>query len=50
LLNSWLDRELRLAGRLVLDDGSAVLAATGALLRLPQLAIHRIVRRTTTSR
>lgn len=40
LLNSWLDRELRLAGRLVLDDGSAVLAATGALLRLPQLAIH----------
>ena len=40
LLNSWLDRELRLAGRLVLDDGSSVLAATGALLRLPQLAIH----------
>lgn len=40
LLNSWLDRELRLAGRLVLDDGTAVLAATGALLRLPQLAIH----------
>lgn len=40
LLNSWLDRELRLAGRLVLDDGSAVLAATGPLLRLPQLAIH----------
>lgn len=40
LLNSWLDRELRLAGRLVLDDGSAVLTATGPLLRLPQLAIH----------
>ncbi len=40
LLNSWLDRELRLAGRLVLDDGSEVLAATGPLLRLPQLAIH----------
>ena len=40
LLNSWLDRELRLAGRLVLDDGAAVLAATGPLLRLPQLAIH----------
>ncbi|KAA9135630.1 M18 family aminopeptidase [Microbacterium caowuchunii] len=40
LLNSWLDRELRLAGRLVLEDGSAVLAATGPLLRLPQLAIH----------
>ncbi|UOW01499.1 M18 family aminopeptidase [Agrococcus sp. SCSIO52902] len=40
LLNSWLDRELRLAGRLVLDDGAEVLAATGPLLRLPQLAIH----------
>ena len=40
LLNSWLDRELRLAGRLALDDGTEVLAATGALLRLPQLAIH----------
>lgn len=40
LLNSWLDRELRLAGRLVLDDGTAVLAASGPLLRLPQLAIH----------
>ncbi|MDJ1114785.1 M18 family aminopeptidase [Microbacterium dauci] len=40
LLNSWLDRELRLAGRLVLDDGTQVLAATGPLLRLPQLAIH----------
>ena len=40
LLNSWLDRELRLAGRLVLDDGTEVLAATGPLLRLPQLAIH----------
>ncbi|MDN5716410.1 MAG: M18 family aminopeptidase [Janibacter sp.] len=40
LLNSWLDRELRLAGRLVLDDGTEVLADTGPLLRLPQLAIH----------
>lgn len=40
LLNSWLDRELRLAGRLVLDDGSVVLADSGPLLRLPQLAIH----------
>ncbi len=40
LLNSWLDRELVLAGRLVLDDGSTALAATGPLLRLPQLAIH----------
>jgi aspartyl aminopeptidase len=40
LLNSWLDRELRLAGRLVLDDGTTALSATGPLLRLPQLAIH----------
>ncbi|MFC9983934.1 M18 family aminopeptidase [Microbacterium keratanolyticum] len=40
LLNSWLDRELRLAGRLAMADGSVVLAATDALLRLPQLAIH----------
>lgn len=40
LLNSWLDRELRLAGRLALADGRVVLADTGALLRLPQLAIH----------
>jgi aspartyl aminopeptidase len=40
LLNSWLDRELQLAGRLVLLDGSQHLTATGPLLRFPQLAIH----------
>ena len=40
LLNSWLDRELRLAGRLVLEDGTEVLADSGPLLRLPLLAIH----------
>ncbi|MDT0158289.1 M18 family aminopeptidase [Microbacterium sp. ARD32] len=40
LLTSWLDRELRLAGRLALADGRVALAATGPLLRLPQLAIH----------
>src|SRR5690606_40829490 len=34
------DRELRLAGRLALADGRVVLADTGPLLRLPQLAIH----------
>lgn len=40
LLNSWLDRELILAGRLVLKDGSQVLARTAPMLRFPQLAIH----------
>ncbi|MEZ2390991.1 M18 family aminopeptidase [bacterium RCC_150] len=40
LLNSWLDRELRLAGRLVMRDGTQHLTATGPLLRFPQLAIH----------
>jgi aspartyl aminopeptidase len=40
LLNSWLDRELRLAGRLVLRGGREVLVATGPLLRVPQLAVH----------
>ncbi|GAA1882382.1 M18 family aminopeptidase [Paeniglutamicibacter psychrophenolicus] len=40
LLNSWLDRELVLAGRLVLRDGTEVLARTAPMLRFPQLAIH----------
>ena len=40
LLNSWLDRELRLAGRLALADGTTVLVDTPGLLRVPQLAVH----------
>jgi aspartyl aminopeptidase len=40
LLNSWLDRDLGLAGRLVLRDGDVRLVETGALLRVPQLALH----------
>lgn len=40
-LNSWLDRDLGLSGRLVLRDGSTRLVQLDeALLRVPQLAIH----------
>ena len=41
LWNSWLDRDLGLAGRLARYDGTAVLVDVARpLLRVPQLAIH----------
>jgi aspartyl aminopeptidase len=41
LVNSWLDRDLGLSGRLVLDDGRVVLVHVDQpLARVPQLAIH----------
>lgn len=41
LLNSWLDRDLGLSGRIVLRDGSVRLVRyDDAIARIPQLAIH----------
>lgn len=40
LLNSWLDRELGVAGRVMIKDGRQLLASTGPVMRIPQLAIH----------
>lgn len=40
LWNSWLDRDLGVAGRIALADGTVGLVRTGAIARVPQLAIH----------
>jgi aspartyl aminopeptidase len=41
LLNSWLDRDLGIAGRVIGTDGNSVLFNVAApLARIPQLAIH----------
>lgn len=40
LLNSWLDRELGIAGRIITRDGAQHLVRLDSVARLPQLAIH----------
>lgn len=40
LINSWLDRDLGIAGRLVTRDGATHLVRLAGIARVPQLAIH----------
>ncbi len=43
LLNSWLDRELGLAGRITVSESTGIrteLVSTGPVMRIPQLAPH----------
>lgn len=40
LINSWLDRDLGFSGRIVTSAGEERLVQTGAVARIPQLAIH----------
>src|SRR5687768_487768 len=40
LLNSWLDRDLGIAGRVLHDGGSTLVRVDEPVARVPQLAIH----------